>query len=910
MVSKSPQEPEEYVFGKNRAQSGPPASDAGGYVFGKGKTAKQPATAEAPFDPRRKDARGEPLTKAGKPAAPMARGPAAKQSRAEYARQLARDSGLIRDPAATSSTAEAEPKELSLGQKIARMTGVITNAVAPYGAASAAGAVAGAASTGPAAPVGAAAGAVAAPIALGLGDLSVLGYNLIGHPFAKQPAIPPSEMMRMAGREVLPGAFIQPETALERGVSTGAETLAGGVGGAFGANAAAKMFARSGTGAGTRAAETLRVLGDRPIAQSAAAAGGATAGYLAGEAGASPLVQVLAGVAGGGMASHQVTGTARIKPLKSEDIRVEENAAYAKAKELDRTYDPQALRDRARTLKDELTRDKEMGYDPAAHPLVKDALSKLTTYRKTLRFSDGSQDAPKGVLELRQAIDAEANKLARLTDPSSAAQRRMLVRISDELESFMVDPETYASRPGVLERVQTVRDEVRGVNEVYDFGDTKKVAKLLAEKEAELQAKQTGGPVEPVTPDDIASVEVLLRDPAARPAIMQVLTRDFNKPIGDLVEGMLEEAQLDATPENIETVMTQLFTPQGESLAARARSADLDRVYETALERRLPSPKELKPTVAQVDALARQQLEQQGLKPTKENLAAAREDVLQEFADNNDMAQSGGEALIPDATAARVAKETYAAKWPTLSKKEKDALIAQTKRRLLEDALHASQMAPQDVARLQADGRRVVPLGAQLDHILTRGQAINNGAGFDSLPDDIAAAKDLSRQRFKTETLEAIGDIDPKKKGRASEIIARRIAQELETNGRFYTPEERAMLADVANKPVTKVLAAIGQFAPSLDTPLGAAATGAQGVSLIAAPGPFKVLGALAAAGTFGAKRAANVQSRNQLNEAAATIQGFDTAEMRRINERNAMIAYLRGAQGGVYSANDRRDQE
>jgi hypothetical protein len=216
-------------------------------------------------------------------------------------------------------------------------------------------------------------------------------------------------------------------------------------------------------------------------------------------------------------------------------------------------------------------------------------------------------------------------------------------------------------------------------------------------------------------------------------------------------------------------------------------------------------------------------------------------------------------------------------------------------------------MSPQDVARLAADGNRAIPTRVQVDEILTRGRAINNGAGFDSLPADLDEAVAVSRDRFKTETMNEIADIPRNMRGRTSDVIRDRIKRELEVNGRFYTDNEKAALRKVANGPVTVALETIGRLAPSLETRGGAASAVIQGMGFVGAPGPLKAVSVAGILGTLGAKSAANRRARSDLNAATSYMQGFDLDAIIAAEQQNAALSYLRGAQGGVASANDRR---
>lgn len=137
--------------------------------------------------------------------------------------------------------------------------GVISRAVAPYAAVTAAGA-----------PIPG--GAVAAPIALGITDIGATLANLGLQATGSERRVPvPSEVIRGGLEQVAPSAFRQPETAAQRFVATGAEAATGA---AAQANALRQIATQYGPGA---VRNVLTAMGQGPAAQTAAATGGATA---------------------------------------------------------------------------------------------------------------------------------------------------------------------------------------------------------------------------------------------------------------------------------------------------------------------------------------------------------------------------------------------------------------------------------------------------------------------------------------------------------------------------------------------------------------------------------------------------------------------------------------------------------
>ena len=166
--------------------------------------------------------------------------------------------------------------------------GVATNALAPYATAAGLGAAAGS----PAGGVGAIPGAALGVTALGLGDLGTgLVYNPVMNALGYKSAPLPSELIRQGYRSV--GVGTEPQTASQRLFSAGVEGMAGATSGAAGANTLARMVTNP------TARNVFTTLAAAPAVQAVAGTTAGVSGQAATEAGAPPLVQLLAALGGG-----------------------------------------------------------------------------------------------------------------------------------------------------------------------------------------------------------------------------------------------------------------------------------------------------------------------------------------------------------------------------------------------------------------------------------------------------------------------------------------------------------------------------------------------------------------------------------------------------------------------------------
>jgi hypothetical protein len=127
---------------------------------------------------------------------------------------------------------------------------------------------------------------------LGLGDLgTALVYNPVLNAFGYKSAPLPSDLIRQGYRSV--GIGTEPQTTPQRIFGAGVEGVAGGFGFAGGANTLARMVTNP------TARRVFTVLGEAPVVQGIAGGTAGVSGQAAAEAGAPPLVQLLAALGGG-----------------------------------------------------------------------------------------------------------------------------------------------------------------------------------------------------------------------------------------------------------------------------------------------------------------------------------------------------------------------------------------------------------------------------------------------------------------------------------------------------------------------------------------------------------------------------------------------------------------------------------
>lgn len=294
--------------------------------------------------------------------------------------------------------------------------GVISRAVAPYAAVTAAGA-----------PIPG--GAVAAPIALGITDIGATLANLGLQATGSERRVPvPSEVIRGGLEQVAPSAFRQPETAAQRFVATGAEAATGA---AAQANALRQIATQYGPGA---VRNVLTAMGQAPAAQATAATGGATAqqGLIEtsepGSAQRNPVLVAAVGTLGSLLAGKVgVRGPQSVRELFGKGTPTEEQVyqqAKAKYREFDKAgvaFSSTAYDRMLGNLRQRLT---DAGYtDQSA---ITSVLNKLDKFK----------GQPRNLTDIDTARSDVTKSLIKSQDENV---RRLGREIADELDDFVVN---------------------------------------------------------------------------------------------------------------------------------------------------------------------------------------------------------------------------------------------------------------------------------------------------------------------------------------------------------------------------------------------------------------------------------------------------------------------------------------
>lgn len=335
------------------------------------------------------------------------------------------------DPLAASMRAvdaRAAMPDTSLTQNVK----VAARAASPYATAAGIGALAGAPFGG---PVGSAAGAGLATLGLGLGDLGAAGYNIAAPYFGGQRMPSPSETIQNLYGKVGIGA--KPQTS-EQAMLDAIISGAGGSGAQARALNALAPYARSPV---TR--NVMTEMGQQPVIQTAAGAGGAAAPTALKEYAdindplssmtASIVGSVLGGKAasGAGNLARTVQSTARaFETPSTADLKTQAQRAYAKADDAGVVYRPEAFDDFAINLRRNLTKE---GFDAGLHPNVAVALDRIGGLTDTGIPGVGKPPTMQDLDTMRKVARAARSS-------ENADERRLGVMLTNQLDNFALKP--------------------------------------------------------------------------------------------------------------------------------------------------------------------------------------------------------------------------------------------------------------------------------------------------------------------------------------------------------------------------------------------------------------------------------------------------------------------------------------
>lgn len=408
---------------------------------------------------------------------------------------------------------------------VAQNVGVAARAAYPYVTAAGLGAAAGAPFGG---PVGAAAGAGLGTLGLGLADIATTGYNVATPLFGGSRIPLPSENIQALYERL--GLGRRPQTPEQELLSAGVS----GATGALGQAGAFNMLARQLSPSVTR--NVMSTLGQQPVVQAGAGAGGAAAPTALREYGdvddpyaamtASLLGAVVGGraVAGAGNVARGAAATGRMAATPTpQELRREAQTAYARAENAGVTYDPSAVQTFGTGLAQQL---RNVGFDEGLHPKAAVALRRIQE-----TGAPGAGGVPTAPVRFEDLdILRRIARNARLSQ--DADERRIGSIITREIDNFALQPPANAVASGdsaaasaAIREARSAWSRMRKSDEIEDLverarfsatGSGGRMDEALRNEFANLARSIQRGSNPGFTPAEVANIERIARGEGGR----------------------------------------------------------------------------------------------------------------------------------------------------------------------------------------------------------------------------------------------------------------------------------------------------------------------------------------------------------------------------------------------------------
>ena len=294
---------------------------------------------------------------------------------------------------------QVRPTERTMGESLARGTGLTARGLIPAATGAGAGFM-----------LGGPAGALAGGLALPLAELATQGLN-VALPSGYQIPSPQAGVESLMTRAGLP----VPESMPERAMVAGSSALTGAAGQLPG-------LARMGQSATSELGRGIAAsMAQAPGRQLAAAVPAGMAAQTAGEATGSPIAGMLAGMATGAPFGM---GMKAPKVSPRDEIAARSSAAFAKAEQSGIAFDPTKFNQNMAGVAVDLRKE---GYTPTGYPKIEAAFKELT-----------STTQPKDFTELQALRKMIANAQAS-ADPS---ERRLAGILKDQFDNYVTNAPT------------------------------------------------------------------------------------------------------------------------------------------------------------------------------------------------------------------------------------------------------------------------------------------------------------------------------------------------------------------------------------------------------------------------------------------------------------------------------------